>query len=430
MNFLVLGKGGREHAVIQALKQSPSAEKVFCLPGREGFFTQQLELPSVQNISQSSRSSSNNIEKWIPLIKKQKIKCAVIGPEQELIDGWSDALRKADIAVFGPSQSAAQLEGSKIFAKKFMEKAGIPTSPYFAVESVSQTLEKSRHFQPPYVLKADGPAGGKGVFICSNKEELKQSAEKLFEKKIFGAAGAQALLEKFQKGSELSVFILTNGKNYCTLPLAQDYKKLKEGHLGPNTGGMGAAAPISISDTLTALIHKDILQPAVQQINKQNLFYRGVLYIGIIITDSGPKVLEYNVRFGDPECQALLPLLDGDAGSLFYQTACGRIPKIQLKNLFSCCVVLTEKQYPYNPQKGAVIQCSSDLLSPPLKADAYFLHAGTKKSHNRWLIDGGRVLNAVGLGCSPQAACRQAYRLAHQIPDLYFRKDIGSSSGC
>ena len=431
----MVGKGGREQAIIHALKQAPSVDQVFCFPGREGFFVPKLSLKRSSLSSQDSRTNptdlqktTNTLQQLIPIIQEKNIQCVIIGPEQELVEGWSDELRSQGIAVFGPSQKASQLEGSKIFAKKFMEKSGVPTSSYYIVESVSETLEKSKNFQSPYVLKADGLAGGKGVFICKNQEELKTNAEKLFEKKIFGEAGRQALLEEFQKGYELSVFILTNGKEYCTLPLAQDYKKLKNENLGPNTGGMGATAPMNVSQDLMNEIHKNILQPTIQQIQQEKLFYCGVLYVGLMITDTGPKVLEYNVRFGDPECQVLLPLLDGDMGSLFYETAQGKLPSLKFKNLFSCCVALAEKGYPENPQKGAVILDKKNILSQKsFSSDSYFLHAGTKKSQEDWLVDGGRVLNAIGLGSTKEQAREKAYHLIEQIPqhNLHFRTDIG-----
>ena len=427
MNFLVVGKGGREHAIIHALKQSPSVDQVFCFPGREGFFVPKLSLKKLPHSSQNSKTE-DTLQQLIPVIQEKNIQCVIIGPEQELVEGWSDKLRSQKVAVFGPSQKAAQLEGSKIFAKKFMEKAGVPTSSYSIVESLAETLEKSKHFQSPYVLKADGLAGGKGVFICKNQEELKINAEKIFEKKMFGEAGRKALLEEFQKGYELSVFILTNGKEYCTLPLAQDYKKLKNENLGPNTGGMGATAPIHVSQDLMNDIHKNILQPTIQQIQQQNLFYRGVLYVGLMVTDTGPKVLEYNVRFGDPECQVLLPLLKGDIGSLLYKTAQGTLPHLKFKKLFSCCTVLAEKGYPENPKKGAVIPDSNNILSQKsFSSDSYFLHAGTKKSQEDWLVDGGRVLNAIGLGSTKEQAQERAYHLIQQIPhqSLHFRTDIG-----
>jgi len=405
---LVIGKGGREHAIVQTLKKTSSC---YCFPGREGFNVQ---------LFQTSRVSV--AQDLISEMKDKKIDLVVIGPEAELSQGWSDVFRSYNFSVFGPSQKASQLESSKIFSKEFMAKAHIPTAGYFVVRNVKETLEQVKRFSPPYVLKADGLAAGKGVFICPDEKSLKKNAQKIFEDKMFGKAGEKALLEEFQEGKELSVFILTNGENYRALPLAQDYKKLYEGGKGVNTGGMGSRAPLHVNPKVWKEIEENILKPTVKQIKKDHLFYRGVLYVGLIRTSRGVKVLEYNVRFGDPECQALLPLLDMDVAKLFYDVAQGILPDLKFNNLFSCCVVLSEKGYPENPEKGG-------LISPSLKEEsgtAYLLHAGTKKSKQGFIVDGGRVLNAVGIGSSGQQARDRAYDLLNSFPhSLYFRKDIG-----
>ena len=408
MNVLVIGKGGREHAIVRAVKESSHC---YCFPGREGF-----------NISLFQISPVSTAEDLIAEMKEKKIDLVIIGPEAELSQGWSDIFRSHNFSVFGPSQQASQLESSKIFAKKFMTKADIPTARYFVVQSVEETLEQAENFSPPYVLKADGLAGGKGVFICPDEKSLKENAQKIFEDKIFGTAGKKALLEEFQEGKELSVFILTDGKGYRVLPLAQDYKKLHEGGKGLNTGGMGAIAPLHVSSDVWEEIEENILKPTVEQIKKDHLFYRGVLYVGLIQTAQGVRVLEYNVRFGDPECQVILPLLDMDIAKLFYDVAQGHLPNLKFNNLFSCCVVLSEKGYPENPKKGDLISSLAENSST-----AYLLHAGTKKSQEGFVVDGGRVLNAIGIGLSREKARTQAYDLLNSFPHLlYFRKDIGS----
>ena len=411
MNILVVGKGGREHAIIQSLRQSQSVEQIYSLPGRHHF--------------ESISITPQKVDSLIPFLKEKKVTLVVIGPEQELVDGWSDDLRSNGFLVFGPSRQTALLEGSKIFAKQFMESGGIPTSRYAIVKNVSETLEKARQFSPPYVLKADGLAGGKGVFICKNIEELTQHAKNLFEKKSLGLAGSTALLEEFQEGYELSVFILTNGEDYRTLPLAQDYKKRNNHHQGPNTGGMGSVAPISIDSSLEKNIHSQILKPTVKQLKKQNLFYRGVLYVGLIVTKNNIKVLEYNVRFGDPECQVLLPLIKNNMADLFYSIAQGILPDIHLQSLYSCCVVLAEKGYPDHPKKGLPIEGSLHTDD----SNAYWLHAGTKKTHEGEIVtDGGRVLNAMGVGHSLTEARKKAYQLIekNQSSLFHYRTDIGS----
>ncbi len=428
MNVLVIGKGGREHALIHAFQNSSSVNRVYDFPHREGLNA----LPLTDN-----KGTNFSALELIPFLKKQKIDLIVIGPEKELTLGWADLFREHGFKVFGPSQAASQLEGSKVFAKNFMKNARVPTSRYAIVESVNQVMDLSSNFSAPYILKADGLAAGKGVFICPDRNHLKESAAQLFEKKIFGEAGKKALLEEFQEGYELSVFIFTNGKDYQALPLAQDFKKRNEGHQGPNTGGMGAVAPIEKDPHLWKIIEEQIIHPTVSQIQKDGLFYRGVLYVGLMISPKkGPQVLEYNVRFGDPECQILLPLINKDMGVLFSEVSEGKISSLNFYDRHGCCVVLAERGYPQNPRKGEVIPSQvngEDLLSvSPTKnlnsqEQSYFLHCGTKKNKNQWVVDGGRVLNAIGLSSSLEKARENAYDLVQRLPDLqlYYRKDIG-----
>ena len=419
MNILVMGKGGREHAIIRAIKKSSVSveHKVFVLPGQDGFKT------LADCVSKDLLKDKESLKKWI---QKENIKLVVIGPEQELVDGWADFFRNEGIDVFGPSREAAQLEASKLFAKKFMSSAGAPTSHYKEVCSVKEAVEESIGFDFPLVLKADGLAAGKGVFICPNKEDLKKAASLLFEEKIFGKSGEKAFLEQYQKGWELSVFILTNGEDYKLLPFARDYKKRDENNKGPNTGGMGAVAPHFISEDLQKQIHKTILKPTVTELKKRKMFYRGVLYIGLMITDKGPVVLEYNVRFGDPETQVVLPLLNGDWADVFHKVAQGRVVDVTWKqNCFSACVVLASPGYPFKPETGLPIE--GEILSNLQSDTSYFLHAGVKEDQGKWLTNGGRVLNAIGLGNSQKKAIECAYQLASQVSwkNLHKRSDIG-----
>ena len=415
MNVLVLGKGGREQALVRALAHSPKVQQVFALPGRSGFEPQATCLPN--------QTLEKNFLK--ELIKTKNIKLVVIGPEKELAEGWSDFFRSLNVPTFGPSQEAAQLESSKIFSKHFMSSVGIPTSRFEEVSSVENVLNSSSQFGFPVVLKADGLAAGKGVFICHNKKELEESARLLFEKKIFGPSGEKALLEVFQKGEELSVFVLTNGNDYTLLPFARDYKKLKESNIGPNTGGMGAFAPYNISLDLQKNIVTTIVQPSIEGLKKNNLFYRGVLYIGLMIVDQKPFVLEYNVRFGDPEAQVLLPLLEGDWAEVFLSVAEGRLLDLHWKkNAFASCVVLAAEGYPSKPVTGVSIHGNIVFES----SHSYFLHAGTKKTNTEWVTDGGRVLNAVGLGNNKKESLQHAYKQAAQVhwPRMQMRSDIGN----
>ena len=415
MNVLVLGKGGREHALVRVLANSPLVNTVFALPGREGFAPQATCLPH-QPLEKKS------LEEFI---NTKDIKLVVIGPEQELVDGWSDFFRSLNVPVFGPSKSAARLESSKLFAKNFMTSMNIPTSDFKEVHSIKDVLNHLSLFSFPVVLKADGLAAGKGVFICSNKKELEEAARLLFEKKIFGPAGEKALLEVFQKGEELSVFVLTNGSDYKILPFARDYKKLKEGNKGPNTGGMGAFAPYTISTDLQKNIETMVVQPSIEGLRKNNLFYRGVLYIGLMIVDQKIFVLEYNVRFGDPEAQVLLPLLEGDWAKAFLSLAEGKIPNLEWKkDTSAACVVLAGEGYPSQPVIDVPIEGNINFES----LSSYFLHAGTKKANTEWLTGGGRVLNALGIGDTKEEALQKAYKQSEKVnwPGMQKRMDIGS----
>jgi len=412
MRVLVLGSGGREHALIKALKEDPKTEQVYTLPER-------VSLNSIESLP-----SSLEPEDLATHLLKKKIDLVVIGPEQPLVNGLADALRSKGIKVFGPSQQAAKLEGSKIFAKEFMKELGIPTASYHVVSSVTEVLKSAENFFPPYVLKADGLAGGKGVFICKSLSELEQKSRFLFEEKALGTAGEKALLEDFQKGEELSVFIITNGDSYQILPVAQDYKRLLEANKGPNTGGMGAIAPVPINQELFHFIESRIIKPSLEGLKQKGFLYRGILYIGLMIHKNIPKVLEYNVRWGDPEAQVILPLLEGSWLDVFYQTALGQAVKLQWKkDQYSACIVLASKNYPESPSIESTLKGSLDFKTE----QSYFIHGSLKKEGNQWITKGGRVLNAIGLGSSQKEALEKAYKQAEKISweGIKYRRDIG-----
>ncbi len=415
MRVVVVGSGGREHALVRALKHSPSVTEVHALPGSAGMSQEAL----CHNIDPMDQDAV------LAYVKRAAVDLVVIGPEVYLARGLADQLRAQGVFVFGPNQEAARLEASKVFAKEFMMEAQVPTARYHVVVSVEETLKAAESFAPPYVLKADGLAAGKGVFICKDLVELKLEAENLFVKKTLGAAGEKALLEEFQPGAELSFLVLTNGHDFRALPLAQDHKRLKNKDQGPNTGGMGVVAPLQISEELRTVIEEQLVRPSIQQIERKGLMYRGLLYVGVIFSESGPKVLEYNVRFGDPEAQALLPLLNGDWGQTLLEIAKGNLPTVKWNSLFSACVVLAAKGYPDKPEKGSEI--SGDLFFQT--ASSYFLHAGTSRgTDQKWTVSGGRVLNAIGLGSSSDEAVRNAYAQAEKASwdGLQKRTDIGA----
>lgn len=415
MKALVIGKGGREHAMVHALLQSKFLEAVFAAPGNQGMG----EKVQTLDLAMESEAISKACE-------SHGIGLVIIGPEDPLVAGLASDLRAKGLFVFGPDQAGAQLEGSKIFSKEFMRSHDIPTAAFEVVDSVESAMDKSKYFTPPYVLKADGLAGGKGVFICATLAELQTAAQSLFVEKSLGEAGKRALLEQFQPGYELSFFILTNGTDYVTLPMAQDHKKIFENETGPNTGGMGTVAPMKIDTGLYNEIIEKVVEPTQKGIEKDQFDYKGVVFIGIMVTEKGPQVLEYNVRFGDPETQVLLPLLDGDWGEVFYKIARGERPDLKWKNEYATCVVLAAENYPDAPVKDVVIEGNLNDSE-----DQYFLHAGTKKTQNgNWVTAGGRVLNAIGKGSSLKESIENAYIQAEKVSwsGCQKRKDIGQKA--
>lgn len=415
MRFLVLGQGGREHAIVRALKFSPSVTEVHAVPGSEGISQEAI----CHNVDLTDGKALESF------VKKYSFDCVVVGPENYLVNGLADQLRTLGCNVVGPSQIAAQLEGSKIFAKEFMVQSGVPTAAYEIVEDVGATLKAAQRFSPPYVLKADGLAAGKGVFVCATLPELKSAAEFLFEEKGLGLAGRKALLEEFQEGYELSYLILTNGAEAQALPISQDHKRLSDGDVGPNTGGMGVVGPVEISVDLRREIETKIVGPTLMNLQGSGMLYRGVLYIGLMITPRGPTVIEFNVRFGDPECQVIMPLLDGDWGHVFTKLAGGELTPLRWKNLHMACVVLAAPGYPDSPEKGVVMEGDLGYQS----ASSYFLHAGSAKNPlGEWVTGGGRVLNSMGLGSSLKEAVAAAYTQAKRVTwkGLRMRTDIGA----
>lgn len=414
MKVLVIGHGGREHALVKSFSRSPSVVEVHCIPGNDGIAKEAL----------CHKISLEDKEQIIQFCLRTEIDYVFIGPEDPLVQGLADHLRERGILVVGPSAEGAQLEGSKIFAKEFMVSAKVPTAKYEVVSTLEQTLNTAKKFTPPYVLKADGLAAGKGVYICKDLPELESAATDLFIKKILGKSGDKALLEQFMPGWELSFLILTNGNEHVTLPLAQDHKRLNDNHTGPNTGGMGTIAPLNIAPELLAQIEEKIVKPSIKEIKNRGIIFRGILFIGVMVTEQGPQVLEYNVRFGDPETQVILPLLENDTALLFKNLARGILDPIRIRNIHTCCVIMASEGYPQNPKKNVPIQ--GDLLRET--SSSYFIHAGTlKNSSEQWVTNGGRVLGAVGLGSTLQEAIDNAYSQAHcaSWPEMQMRTDIG-----
>jgi phosphoribosylamine--glycine ligase len=428
MKALVIGQGGREHALVRALKLSPSVSEVHAAPGSDG-------------MKQDARCHPVTWKDFAgiqELVAREKIDFVVIGPEDPLVAGLSDALRANGTLVVAPGRDAAQLEGSKIFCKEFLNEAKIPTARSFTVSTVEQTLKSACEFAPPYVLKADGLAAGKGVFICKTLASLETAAHSLFVARTLGDSGARALLEEFSPGYEISYLVLTNGEVYEPLPLAQDHKRLLDGDEGPNTGGMGVVAPIKIDDVLRARIDREVVVPTIAHLKKRGFVYRGVLFIGLMMTEQGPSVLEFNTRFGDPETQAVLPLLDGDWGITLRELAAGRLSKLKWTAMSSCSLVLAAEGYPDAPVKGTPIEGLAAALAQqePVRSgrqanvEEYFLHAGTKLDEKKgWVTYGGRVLNSVAVAPTLNEAMAQAYEQARRLvsPGMQMRSDIGKN---
>ncbi len=414
MKVLVLGQGGREHALVKAFRHSASITEIHAIPGNDGMSQEALCHPI----------SLKDSEAIIQFCLRTEIDFVFIGPEDPLVDGLADDLRARGVLVVGPGRDAAQLEGSKIFAKRFMMEAQVPTATFEEVSTVAGTLKAAEKFTPPYILKADGLAAGKGVFICHTLTELEKSARQIFEENSLGEAGKKAVLEENLPGWELSYLVLTDGVDFQALPLAQDHKRLKDLHQGPNTGGMGTVAPLKIAPELDREIREKIIGPTIGTLRSRGSIYRGVLFVGVMVTSKGPQTLEYNVRLGDPETQVILPLIENDLADLFLNLAKGILKPIVFKNLYASCVILAAEGYPEHPIKGAAIEGEITYET----ASSYFVHAGTvKNEQGQWRTHGGRVLGAVGLGSNSQESIANAYAQAQKVSwqGLQMRKDIG-----
>ncbi len=413
MKVLVIGTGGREHAILKSLSASPQNPKLYIYPGNDGH-TDCAELVKLP---------TGKFSEIVDFCQQQKIDFVFIGPENELVLGLSDQLRSAGIACVGPSQDAAQLEGSKIFNKNFLNEFKIPTARHVEVTTQTETMAQAKKFSTPYIFKADGLAAGKGVYICKNLAELEQATHETFNLKKFGSSGERAILEQNLPGFELSVLVLTNGDTYSILPLAQDHKRLQDDDKGPNTGGMGTVAPMNIDPILMKKIVDKVVDPSIKGLKQKNYVYRGILFIGVMVVNNEPFVLEYNVRFGDPETQVILPLIKNDTAKLFSNLANGILDKIELKNGFAACVVNAAKGYPDHVIKGAEIKVSE-------KAKNNILYCGVKKNSKGNLeVNGGRVLNVVVEADSLKSALTTAYEInsAIHFEGRQFRSDIGKS---
>jgi phosphoribosylamine---glycine ligase len=421
MNILILGSGGREHAFAWKLRQSPLCSQLFVAPGNAG--TAQL--------AQNLPLNPEDFEAVKEAVLQHRIELVVVGPEAPLVGGIRDFFEGDSalngIALIGPGRLGAQLEGSKDFSKAFMLRHRIPTAAArtFTKEYLSEGLAYLKDEPMPIVLKADGLAAGKGVIICQTEEEARQAMEQMLVEDKFGTAGAKVLVEQFLDGIELSVFVLTDGKDYLILPEAKDYKRIGEGDSGPNTSGMGAVSPVSIADkTFMDKVEEQVVKRTIAGLQQDGIPFQGFLFIGLMKVNGEPFVIEYNVRMGDPETQAVLPRMGNDLAEVFMATAQGRLSAIQMQTLpgATATVVMAAGGYPDAYDKGHAITG----LTPPVEG-AYVFHAGTLAQGNQVVSNGGRVLAVTGQGPTLQAALEKAYAQVEQIrwEKSYYRRDIG-----
>ncbi len=418
MNVLLLGSGGREHALAWSISKSPKLDKLFIAPGN----------PGTAEVGTNVDLTLSDFEGILEFINENEVDLTVVGPEKPLVAGIVDFLDEVGHKVFGPSKKAAQLEGSKKFAKEFMKKNRIPTADYrtFTQDEYDEAFEYIRRRDDyPVVLKADGLAGGKGVFICETEEDVEQRLEQLQEDSKLSDAAEVLVVEEFMKGEEASVFVISDGKTAKIIHNAQDHKRIGEGDTGLNTGGMGAYCPAPVvTKKVRQRVEKEIVLPTISAMLLDEMPYKGILYCGLMITDQGPKVVEFNCRFGDPECQAILPSLKSDLLQLMHAAASGDLDstEIELDNQYRCCVVLASEGYPKSYDTGKKISGIADVDN-----STNVFHAGTRLQDGDLLTDGGRVLSVVGSGSTLEEAIKSTYIEVRKISfeNMYYRSDIG-----
>ncbi|MEO1449588.1 MAG: phosphoribosylamine--glycine ligase [Bacteroidota bacterium] len=416
MNILILGGGGREHALAWKIAQSPLCKQLYIAPGNAG----------TGQIGTNVKLDSSDLLSVLELVQEKQIGLVVIGPEQPLVDGVADALTDVGVPVVGPKRAAAHLEGSKEFAKAFMRDNDIPTAAYAAFQS-HQLAEAQAYIDEqalPVVVKASGLAAGKGVLICETHEEAKQAAAEMLSGSAFGTAGKTIVVEQFLKGIEISVFVLTDGKDYMILPSAKDYKRIGEGDTGLNTGGMGAVSPVPFADeAFMEQVDREIVKPTMAGLQKANLDYRGFIFIGLMVDAGVPYVLEYNVRLGDPETEVILPRIQSDFVALMKATAEGTLKaqNLQVDSRTCTTVMLVSGGYPKAYEKGKAIS-GLDAVE-----DAVVFQAGTKQDGDQIVTNGGRVLAVSAFGEDIASAVQTSLHYANEIDfeGKYYRTDIG-----
>ncbi len=413
MNILVVGRGGREHAILWSLAKSPKVKQLFCAPGNAG----------IAELAECVPIMENDFEKLAQFAIDQEIDLVVVGPEDPLFHGLVDVLEEKGITVFGPRKDAAMIEGSKVFAKQLMKKYGIPTAAYETFERYEEALAYLREQSLPIVIKADGLAAGKGVTVAKTMAEAESALEAIMHDKVFGEAGNKVVIEEFLQGQEMTILAFVDGETVRPMVPSQDHKPVYDGDRGPNTGGMGTYSPVPhISPAIVEEAIETILKPAARAMVQEGRPFRGVLYAGLMITDAGPKTVEFNCRFGDPEAQVVLPRLKTDLLDIILATLHGQLADIEIEwsDEAAVCVVLASGGYPGLYEKGFPIEGLDEV-----KHSVVF-HAGTKKVDGKIVTDGGRLLGVTALGADIAEARRKAYEDVERIrfQGRHYRTDI------
>jgi phosphoribosylamine--glycine ligase len=416
MKILMIGSGGREHALVWKLSQSPKVDKIYCAPGSAGI-AEFAELVAI---------APHEIDKLADFAEQQELSLTIVGPELPLTLGVADLFESRGLRIFGPNRAAAQLEGSKAFAKKVMTENGIPTASAGIFTDPESAKRYLAEHPAPHVVKADGLAAGKGVLICASREEAESAIDEILVQKAFGPAGEKVVIEEFLEGEEASFMALTDGEHVLPLPSSQDHKRVFDNDGGPNTGGMGAYSPAPV---VTPAVHdrvlREVLTPLMAGLRRQGILYRGLLYVGLMITQGGPKVLEFNARFGDPECQVILMRLKSDLVPLLEATVNGtlRDDEPEWYEDPAVCVVLSAGGYPGSYEQGKEIRGLEELKK---WRKGFVFHAGTTKHHGAWQTSGGRVLGVTARGRDLAEAVEEVYRAITAIrwDGMHYRKDI------
>jgi len=417
MRILVIGSGGREHALCWKIAQSPHCDELFCAPGNGG----------IGRVAECVPIKPDDIEQLGDFAEEKGIDLTVVGPERPLIAGVCDHFRSRGLTIFGPNAAAARLEGSKAFTNELTERAGVPTKEFKVFDNADAARKYIRKQGAPIVVKADGEAAGKGVVVAENVDDALDAVDRCMVDREFGASGDRVVVEEFLAGQECSIKVFCDGETIVPMVPSQDYKRIYDGDEGPNTGGMGCYSPVPVvTQEVFDQVISEIVRPTVDQMASEGTPYSGTLYAGVILTESGPRLLEYNCRFGDPETQVVLPRLESDLVELLLATAEGRLSDVEAvwRDEKAVCVICASGGY---PGKYATDREITGLKDAAASGEAIIFHAGTKRMGRRYFTDGGRVLGVSALGASFSEARDRAYRAVGHIDfeDMYFRTDIG-----